>query len=257
MCYTQGGMAKRKKKVEEQLMLEGVNPPSPSFPEQKSENKVEEIDPNQITFDEFVDESILEKDTVHALMKEAVASEQKTTKKKSLVTNLIFLCINIIFMVFIVKNLLDSASGNTSLSAVFEAQGSRMWWLLVGLGLLVVFFICETLLFFTLIKSTTGKNRLGLAYRLASVGKYYDFITPTQIGGQPSQIIRLTKSGVGAGLATSIPIIKLIVYNFVYTAISILMYVFIFVRYFTKRTYFVPLKIFFHVFNLLAVIHFF
>ena len=130
-------------------------------------------------------------------------------------------------MIFIVKNLLDSTSGNVSLSVVFRTQGSKMWWLLGGLGLLVLFFICETLLFFALIKSTTGKNRLGLAYRIASVGKYYDFLTPTQIGGQPSQIIRLTKSGVGAGLATSIPIIKLIVYNFVYTAISIVMYVFV------------------------------
>lgn len=220
------GMAKKKKKVEEQLMLDGVTPPS-SFVEQKDIIEPEEIDPNQITFDEFVDESILEKDTVHALMKEAVASEQKTTKKKSSITSLIFLILNIVFMVFIVKNLLDSASGNTSLSAVFQAQGNRMWWLLAGLGLLILFFVCETLLFFALIKSTTGKNRLGLAYRLASVGKYYDFITPTQLGGQPSQIIRLTKSGVGAGLATSIPIIKLIVYNFVYTIICILMYVFV------------------------------
>ena len=83
-------MAKRKKKVEEQLMLDGVTPPSPSFVEQKVNETQEEIDPNQITFDEFVDESILEKETVHALMKEAVASEQKTTKKKSFITNTIF-----------------------------------------------------------------------------------------------------------------------------------------------------------------------
>ena len=220
-------MAKRKKRVEEQLMLDGVTPPSAVFDVKKETQEPVEIDPNQITFDEFIDDSILEKETVHALMKEAVASEQKTTKKKSFITNLIFLAINIILMVFIVKNLLDSASGSTNLADVFKTQGNRMWWLLVGFGLLVLFFVCETLLFFTLIKSTTGKNKLGLSYRLASVGKYYDFITPTQIGGQPSQILRLTKSGIGAGLATSIPIIKLIVYNFVYTIICILLYVFV------------------------------
>ena len=220
-------MAKKKKKVEEQLMLDGVLPPVSSDAENKEQQKPEEVDPNQITLGEFVDDdSILEKETVHELMKEAVASEQKTTKKKSFITNLIFLAINIVLMVFIVKNLLESANGSNPLD-VFVEQGPRMWWLLGGLGLLALFFICETFLFYTLIRKTTGKRKLGLSYRLASVGKYYDFITPTQIGGQPSQIIRLTKSGVGAGLATSIPIIKLIVYNFVYTIISIIMFVFV------------------------------
>ncbi len=220
-------MAKKNKKIEEQLMLDGVTPPKPFSNEEISQSSETVFDPNQITIDDFAEESILEKDTVNALMKEAVASEQKTSKKKSLITSLIFLAINIVFMVFIVKNLLDSASGSTNFTEVFKAQGARMWWLVVGLGLLVLFFVCDTLLFFSLIKSTTGKNRLGLAYRVSCIGKYYDFLTPTQIGGQPSQILRLTKSGVGAGLATSIPIIKLIVYNFVYTIISIVMFTFV------------------------------
>lgn len=220
-------MAKKKKKVEEQLMLDGVTPPRPFSSDEISQEQATLYDPNQISLDDFSGDSILEKETVNALMKEAVASEQKTSKKKSLITNLLFLTINIVFMVFIVKNLLDSASGSTNFVEVFKTQGSRMWWLVVGFGLLVLFFICDTLLFFSLIKSTTGKNRLGLAYRVSCVGKYYDFLTPTQIGGQPSQILRLTKSGVGAGLATSIPIIKLIVYNFVYTIISIIMFTFV------------------------------
>ena len=214
-------MAKKKKKVDEQLMLDGVIPPGPSFEAKKTKEEIIEADPNQITFDEFIEDSILEKETVNELMKEAVASEQKHTKKKSSITNLIFLAINIIFMVFIVKNLLDSAGGSSPVE-VFKEQGDKMWWLLVGIGLLILFFVCETFLFYTLIKSTTGKRKFFLSYRLASIGKYYDFITPTQIGGQPSQIIRLTKSGIGAGLATSIPIIKLIVYNFVYTIICVI-----------------------------------
>ena len=63
-------------------MLDGVTPPSAVFDVKKETQEPVEIDPNQITFDEFIDDSILEKETVHALMKEAVASEQKTTKKK-------------------------------------------------------------------------------------------------------------------------------------------------------------------------------
>ena len=219
-------MAKKKKKVDEQLILEGVTPPNVSRAEKAEESKVEEIDPNQITLDDFIDDSILEKETVQELMKEAVASEQKQTKKKSFITNIFFLVINVVYLAFIVKNLLNSAN-DSNLSSVIQEQGAKLWWLMGGLGLLILFFVCETLLYFALIKSTTGKNRLFLSYRIASVGKYYDFITPTQMGGQPSQILRLTKSGMSAGLSTSIPIIKLIVYNFVYTIISIIMVVFI------------------------------
>ena len=217
-------MAKKKKKVDEQLMLEGVTPPSVFHAEKTEDVVIEEIDPNQTTLDDFVGDSILEKETVQELMKEAVASEQKQTKKKSFVTNIFFLIINIVYLAFIVKNLLNSAN-DSNLFSVIQEQGTKLWWLLGGLGLLVLFFVCETLLYFALIKSTTGKNRLFLSYRVASIGKYYDFITPTQMGGQPSQIIRLTKSGMSAGLSTSIPIIKLIVYNFVYTFISMILMV--------------------------------
>ena len=58
-------MAKKKKKVDEQLMLDGVIPPGPSFEAKKTKEEIIEADPNQITFDEFIEDSILEKETVN------------------------------------------------------------------------------------------------------------------------------------------------------------------------------------------------
>ncbi len=212
------------KKKSEQIIMDGVEPPV--FVEQKNKEVIAEpqIDPNQITIDDIIGETILETETVHKLMSEAVESQEKPKKKKRIITNLIFLAINIVLMMFIVKNLLDSATG--SFVDVAATQGNRLWWLAGGFGLLILFFLCETFFFYALIKKTTGKRKFFLSYRLASVGKYYDAITPTQIGGQPSQIIRLTKSGVSAGLSTSVPIIKLIVYNFVFTITCVLLYFF-------------------------------
>ncbi len=207
-------------------MMDGVPAPKvSSVPEEQTEEPKEVVDENQITLDDYLGESILEKETVDSLMKEAVETEKKSKKKKNIITNVIFFAINIILMIFIVKNLLDSTHG-TNFGDVAKAQGTRMWWIAGAFALLVLYFICETLLFYFLIKKTTGKRKLFLSYRLASVGKYYDCVTPTQLGGQPSQIIRLTRSGMGAGLSTSIPIIKLIVYNFVYTALAIFLYFF-------------------------------
>lgn len=209
-------------------MIKGVDKPQ-DFSVQKSENKTEDanlnVDENQIKIDDIIGESILERETVDALMQEASETEHKSKKKKTAITSIIFLLINIVLMSFIVKNLLDSTN-NTDFHSVIELQGSRLWWLLAGVGLIILFFLADTLLFYFLIKKTTGKRKPFLAYRLSSVGKYYDFITPTQVGGQPSQIIRLTRSGVGAGLATSIPIIKLIVYSLTSTIISAILYFF-------------------------------
>ena len=209
-------------------MIKGVDKPQ-DFSVQKNESKIEEnklnIDENQIKIDDVIGESILERETVNALMKEASETEHKTKKKKTAITSTIFLLINIVLMSFIVKNLLDSTN-NTDFYSVAQLQGDRLWWLAAGFGLIILFFLADTLLFYFLIKKTTGKRKPFLAYRLSSVGKYYDFITPTQVGGQPSQILRLTRSGVGAGLATSIPIIKLIVYSLTSTVISAILYFF-------------------------------
>ena len=219
-------MAKQKKQ-DEQLILDGVEVPQESPLDQilPEEKPLEKQDENQISIEDMIGDSILEKEVVVDLLKEAQATEQKTKKKKTAITSIIFLAINILLLAFIVKNLITSTDVS-NFDAVVQAQGTRLWWIAGGIGFLLLYFLCDTLLFYALIKRTTGKRRLFLSYRVASVGKYYDFITPTQLGGQPSQILRLTRSGVGAGLATSIPIIKLIVYSFVYTIISIILYFF-------------------------------
>jgi len=219
-------MAKQKKQ-QEQLILDGVKAPQESSVAQKLPDETQQIlqDNNQISIEDIYGDSILEKEIVVDLLKEAHESEQKTKKKKTAITGLIFLAINILLLAFIVKNLITSTDVS-NYDAVAQVQGTRLWWIAGGFGFLALYFLCETLLFYFLIKRTTGKRKLFLSYRLAAVGKYYDFLTPTQVGGQPSQILRLTRSGIGAGLATSIPIIKLIVYSFVYTIVAVLLYFF-------------------------------
>lgn len=219
----------KKLKEPEQLIMDGVKPPKivKNAEEQqvKPAESPSEPDPNQVSIDEFVEGSILQTETVKKLMAEAAETEKETKKKKSAITSTIFFIINLALMIFIVKNLVGSA-GDIGLKEVFMLQGKRMWWLAAGVGLLLIWFIVEIATINLYLRKTSGKGNVWLSYRLASVGKYYDFITPTQLGGQPSQILRLTKSGVGAGIATSIPIIKLIVYNFVYTVVAILLYFF-------------------------------
>jgi len=208
----------KKKGENEQIIMDGVAPAKQgAFSE---DGKLEEINVSegQISMFEDIDDSMIDKSLVEARLKEALEKEKPKSKKKSLITNLIFLAINILVMFFIIRTCMGETKG-VPLKEIIKNQGNKLWWLLGGVGLFVLMFFCDAMMFYCLIKKSTGKRRLGLAYKVSTVGKYFDAITPFSVGGQPSQIINLTRAGVSPGVATSIPIIKLIIYNIVYTLV--------------------------------------
>lgn len=174
-------------------------------------------------------ESLIDLDK--AIIEERLAEAQKTQtskkKIKSKIINAIFLLVNILLMVFIVKGFLDSLGEDINgMGERLSAQGDKLWWLAVGVGLYIIFIITETLVFTSLMKGTTGKRRPYLSYRVALLGKYYDNITPLAVGGQPFQIVTLAQDGLSPGISTSLPIIKLIIYNLVYTISILLCFIF-------------------------------
>ena len=182
----------------------------------KELDKIEEMS-NDLDFDSDVIEERLE---------EVREAEKPKKKKKSKIMNVIFLVINIVLMVFIVSGFLQSFGDGLDIGAVIEAQGKKLWWLVAGLGLYFIFVLTETGIFSSLIKATTGRRRPYLSYKVAITGKYYDSITPFSVGGQPSRIVTLTKDGMSAGISTSLPIIKIIVYNIVYTFFILAFFIF-------------------------------
>ena len=72
-----------------------------------------------------------------------------------------------------------------------------------------------------LIKSSTKKKRPFLAYKVAAIGRYYDYVTPFASGGQPFQIYYLTNRGVKASSAISIPLAKYIVQQIVFAFMAL------------------------------------
>ena len=57
-----------------------------------------------------------------------------------------------------------------------------------------------------ILKKNTGKFRLGLSLKTATVGKFYDYVTPFGSGGQPFEIYNLHKNGIDMGTATAVPL---------------------------------------------------
>lgn len=169
----------------------------------------------------------LSKEAVDEKLKISMESQSPKKKKKSTIINLILLAVNIVFMVFIIKNLVGSiGSESGDLLTVLKSRGSRLWWLGGGVLVYVFYIIIQMLMYYYLIKELTGKKRPWLAYDVGLLGKYYDNITPFAVGGQPMQIVRLATSGISAGTSTSIPIIKMIINNFINMLIALAFFIF-------------------------------
>ncbi len=214
-------------KLGEELVVDGKKPSN--FSCEKKEDVEPEIElkaqeGEQLSFDTNTDLE-LPKEVVEEKLKEAFATQSPKKKRKSTIINLILLLVNIVFMVFIVKGLLNNI-GEDDIWGIIEKQGSKLWWLAAGVGVYVLYMLSQFLMYVVLIKDLTGKRRLKLAYDVAVVGKYYDNVTPFAVGGQPMQIVLLAKKGISPGVSTSIPIIKMMLNSIVNMFLVLIFFIF-------------------------------
>ena len=158
-------------------------------------------------------------------VQQVIELQSPKKKRKNTIINLCLLLINFILMFYIIKGLIGNV-GEIHINTLFKNQGARMWWLVGGLLIYVVYILVQTLMYYVLIKDITGKKRFGLAYDVAVVGKYYDNVTPFAVGGQPMQILRLAKNGISAGTSTSLPIMKMMLNSAVNMILAVLFFIF-------------------------------
>ena len=172
-----------------------------------------------------VKDALIDPDAAQERLNEAEKKDPKK-KKKSFIWNLIFLIINVLFMTFVLKSLLKESAGS-SLGEVIAQQGTKLYWLIGAVVCFLGLYLVSALNISVFLKNTTGKWRFWLSLKVAVLGKYYDYITPMAVGGQPSQILNLIKGGVTPGVATSIPVIKMIIQQLVHWFFVIIIYVFL------------------------------
>ena len=155
----------------------------------------------------------------------AMSMQKPQKKKKSIIVSLVLLIINVAFMIFIINGLVSNI-GEQNFFEYIKTQGARLWWLVGGLGCYIIYIFSQCIMFHALIKSTTGKSDWRLSYNLGLTGKYYDNVTPFAVGGQPMQIIELSKTGISPGVSTSIPLIKMIINGIISTLLALLFFIF-------------------------------
>lgn len=107
--------------------------------------------------------------------------------------------------------------------------------LLLAFLTMVFYWICDSYIIYKM-KATLGiKGNFSSSFKLSMIGQYYSAITPFATGGQPAQIYSLVNDDVEIGVASSILITKFLIYQFVVTFYSILVFVFKF-NFLVKQT---------------------
>lgn len=147
------------------------------------------------------------------------------SKKKKIILTLAFAAFNIIALAVVLflelKNEKDSFVGAAALGNVMSGYIGFFFVALLMYGIHVA---CDAIAYFALIRQCGYGNRLGLALRVAILGKYYDNITPWSTGGQPFQMAYMYKANIDAPTACSLPIIKYAIRIFFFDAVVIILF---------------------------------
>lgn len=139
-----------------------------------------------------------------------------TKSKKKLIIYLILFLISIgILIYFCVYN-------NNLLTLFNVIPTLDFKWLGISiLAVVMYWFIDSRVIYYLTLDTCSKKYSILEAFSIAMIGQYFNSITPYNIGGQPMQIISMTKQGIDAGLACSVFIRKFLIYQISLTLCSI------------------------------------
>lgn len=110
-----------------------------------------------------------------------------------------------------------------SIQALWKMMlGMRPLWILAATGLMVVYWVFESLGLHLAVSRFVPTQNPGDTFCATMIGQFFNCITPFSSGGQPMQAWYLVKKGVSLSFASCSLLIKFIVYQFVLTIYSAL-----------------------------------
>lgn len=122
---------------------------------------------------------------------------------------LLYIALNILVIVLI--GVLDP-----EIKEIDKAFNSvRLSWLVGGVAFMVLYWIMDGIILNYTINCIHKQKYFWKSFKVAVIGQYYNAVTPFASGGQPAQVYYMAKMGVSGGSASSILIIKFLVYQVV------------------------------------------
>ncbi len=118
----------------------------------------------------------------------------------------------------------DFFSGKKELPSFAELMrvlGDNIEFLICALLALAACYILKACKLSFFCRKETGKWHFGTCLGTATIGHYYNYITPLAVGGQPFEIYHLAKNGVRGGVAASLPIASFFLQQFAFVLLAI------------------------------------
>lgn len=107
-------------------------------------------------------------------------------------------------------------------AAVFAAIGTvALPWLLLGIGLALLFVSLEGFIIWYLLHSAERKVSLPSCIRWSFIGFFFSGITPSSTGGQPMQVYYMKQKGVPVSESTPVLMIVAVLYKLILVLVGI------------------------------------
>lgn len=143
---------------------------------------------------------------------------KKENKKSKIIWTTIFIVVNVIVI------------GWTFIKEYRDGQGAAKFtnvhvdavYLIPAALCMIAAIVAETAKYALVMKRTLGYTRWTLCRRTVLLGRYYDNITPSGIGGQPFQIYYMKKHGIPNAESAAIPIAGFLSMQFSFIILALL-----------------------------------
>lgn len=174
---------------------------------------------NQLSFENLIDEKSKEEEVAEKIGEATQEVTKQKSKKKKIISAVTFLINIAVVVAILVFQLFNSKV--QGFDEIIRAGNFRWQFIFVILISFALVMILDTERATKLLKQSSKRTRPYLCYKMNAIGRYYDCITPMSTGGQPFQVFYLSKRGVDAGTAISIPIARYVVFQIAWLIIGL------------------------------------
>ncbi|MGL6108018.1 lysylphosphatidylglycerol synthase transmembrane domain-containing protein [Romboutsia sp.] len=138
----------------------------------------------------------------------------KITKKKKAFIQYVFLLFLIAITTYLVSTTLDISL----IPQIVKVVNKK--YIILGVLLILIYILLESYINYLIVKSIEKTKIKGIGFKLATMGLYYNLVTPFASGSQPMQVYALTKYNVKFSKSVAIVTNKTIIFQLVVTIYS-------------------------------------
>lgn len=146
-------------------------------------------------------------------------------QRKNKRIKILFVMINIGVVGYIAYDAFQTDSA-VPFNQILSLWRSHWYYLLIALTMPLIALVFEGLKYYQMIHFITGKRKFKLSLKTASIGKYYDNITPLGSGGQAAQVYYLYKHGIPSGVSGGITISAFSMMQIAFSFIALITFIF-------------------------------